>query len=83
MGYFRPDQLPQDPERAQARRDARLVLLVARARLSSGDPIDLPRLGALAEDERLTPRLRVRAAEYLARASIEALARVVGLGGRA
>lgn len=81
MGWIRPERLPEDPERAQARRDARLVLLVARARLRGGEPLDLPRLAALAEDARLTPRLRVRAASMLARAWISAVATAAGRSG--
>lgn len=74
MGYLRPEHLTKDPGGAQARRDARLVLLVARARLRDGDAVDVAGLAALAEDERLTARLRVRAAEYAARAALSAVA---------
>lgn len=80
MGCFDPRRLG-DPVVAQARREARLVLLVAGARLRTGEPLDLPRLAALTEDARLTARLRVRAAEHLARAWIAAMEAAAGRSG--
>lgn len=78
MGCFRHEHLPKDPDAAQARRDARAVLLVMRLRLRDGEPVDVRALSALAEDERLTWRLRTRAAEYAARAWIAAAEAVLG-----
>lgn len=71
MAYFRPDQLPQDPETAQARRDARLVLMVASAALRGlGGTADAAMLRGIAEDPRMTPRLRRRATEALLRLTL-------------
>jgi len=71
MGYFRPDQLPRDPEAAQARRDARLVLLVANAALrGQGGSIEPAMLQAISEDPRVTPRLQRRATMALLRLTV-------------
>lgn len=78
MGCFGPERLPRDPEAAQARRDARVVLQVARARLARGEPLDAQPLTVLALDERLAPRQRARAAEYLARGWLAAASAVGG-----
>ncbi len=58
-----------DPDVREARQDARLLLMVVRARFAEGTvPFELAeRLAQVAQDERLTARLQLRAAEALAR----------------
>lgn len=84
MGYFRPDQLPRDPEAIEARKDARLLLMVARARLRLGElPFDLaPRLDAVSRDDRIPVRKRRIAAELGARLALGALGRPDATGAR-
>mgnify|MGYP006358305261 CR=1 FL=1 len=68
MGYFRPDRLSPDPDATQARRDARLVLLVANEALRGrGGSCDPEALHAITLDPRMTPRLQRRAAMALLR----------------
>ena len=77
MGYFRPESLPRDPDVIKARRDARLLLMVVRARMAKGTlPFELAdALARLAQDECQGARLRVRAAEALARLRLAGLHR--------
>lgn len=71
MGYFRPEHLSKDADAAQARRDARLVLLVANAALrGEGGTINAATLQAIAEDPRMTARLKRRAVTALLRLSL-------------
>ncbi len=70
MGYFTPKGLPTESwERRQAQEDARLLLMVVRARLREGDvPTDLvPKLERLALDQRTRIRQQRVAAGLLAR----------------
>lgn len=71
MGYFRPECVPKDPDAAHARRDAKLVLLVANCALrGQGGTIDPATLRAIAEDPRMTPRIQRRATTALLRLSL-------------
>ncbi len=65
------------PDVREARDDARLLLMVVRARAADGRPAfeHAQALAGAAEDERLTPRLRLRAATALARLRMSALGR--------
>ena len=60
----------------EARRDARLLLMVVRARLAEGRlPTEhVEALARVAQDERVGNRLRLGAAELLARMRLSALA---------
>lgn len=76
MPYVRPLS-PEQRALAEVRQDAKLLLWVVRERLGEGSvPLEhAAALARIAEDERISPRRRRRAAEYLARlalASIEA-----------
>lgn len=74
MGYFSPDKLPRDPEAAHARRDAKLVLLVAVCALrGQGGTLDPATIEAIARDERMSARTRRRASTILARLRFGAL----------
>ena len=77
MGYFRPESLPCDPDLIEARQDARLLLMVVHTRTAKGAlPFELAgALARLAQDERQSARLRVRAAEALARLRLAGLHR--------
>lgn len=67
MGCFDPRRL-RDPVVAQARRNARLTLLVAVCALrGQGGACDPATIRAIAEDPRMTPRLQRRAATVLLR----------------
>jgi hypothetical protein len=65
-----------DPALRKARAEAKILLQVARARLGLGEvpPADLaPHLAGAAQDPRLSPRTRLRAAELLGRIRVCAL----------
>ena len=68
-------------ELRDARESARLLLMVVNARFHEGQPPfeHVERLAAVAEDERLTPRLRVRAGEALARLHVAGIRGAAGL----
>lgn len=67
MGCFDPRRL-RDPDATQARRDAKLTLLVAVCALrGQGGACDPATIRAIAEDPRMTPRLQRRAATVLLR----------------
>lgn len=84
MGYFRPDQLPRDPDATQARRDAKLVLMVATCALrGQGGTIDPAVLLGIAEDERMPPRTRRRAAVLIARLEVAPVGGIPWQRGRA
>lgn len=89
---FAPDHEPWEARRARApkaapwevrdaRESARLLLMVVNARFHEGQPPfeHVERLGAVAEDERLTPRLRVRAGEALMRLRLAGMRGAAGL----
>lgn len=84
MGYFRPDQLPRDPDATQSRRDAKLVLRVATCALrGQGGTIDPAMLLGIAQDERMPPRTQRRAAMLLARLEVAPVSGVPWQRGRA
>lgn len=68
MGYFRPDQLPRDPEGRERRQDVRLLLMVSEANLRLGRHhlLRVPDLEGVAQDETLPVRAQRRAATVLA-----------------
>lgn len=67
MGCFDPRRL-RDPVVAQARREAKLTLMVANCALrGQGGALDPAAIEAIALDERLSARTRRRAATILAR----------------
>jgi hypothetical protein len=79
MRRFPASRLPADPDAAEARRDARLVRLVATCALrGQGGRLDAGSLLAIAQDERMAARTRRRAAELLARAQLQHLATMLG-----
>lgn len=70
MGCIRPDQLPRDPAATERRRDARLLVGVARARLrdpATRSRIDIAALTRRAQDHSVPERTRQGAAATLAR----------------
>jgi len=88
---FQPDWEPWEAKRKalpgrapweirEARQDARLLLMVVRARFAEGTvPVEYAEaLGRVAEDERVGTRQRRVAAELLGRVRLAALARVAG-----
>jgi hypothetical protein len=68
-------------ELRDARESARLLLMVVNARFHEGRPPfeHTDRLAAVAQDERLTPRLRVRAGEALSRLRMAGMRGAAGL----
>ena len=68
-------------EERDARESARLLLIVVNARFHDGTPPfeHGERLAAVAEDDRLTPRLRVRAGEALMRLRLAGMRGAAGL----
>jgi hypothetical protein len=89
---FVPSHEPWEAKRARApkgsswelrdaRESARLLLIVVNARFGEGQPPfeHTERLAAVAEDERLTPRLRVRAGEALSRLRVAGMRGAAGL----
>jgi len=76
-----PKGLPREVK--EARWEAKLLLLVVRTRLAQGE-VPLEHAAALAEvaqDERLPPRRRRVAAQYLARMRLVAMGRAEGPRG--
>jgi hypothetical protein len=68
VGLLRPERLPEDPDAVQARKDAKLVLMVANCALrGQGGRLDPAMIEAIALDERMSPRTQRRAATILAR----------------
>ena len=84
MSVFSPDSLPENPEAAELRRDARATIAAYRAFLSNPafvHNVDLAVLAKVAADEDVAPRERRRAAEMLARYRLMAMEALASLTG--